>query len=259
MNAHPVPEKIKPEIRIYPGLEEMGQAAAEMIVREGNEAIARRGRFLMVLAGGSTPRSLYAQLAGDEFRSKLDWAKVHFFWGDERAVPPIHLDSNFRMARETLLSKIAIPQDHIHRILSEKTVTSEAAKSYAAVLRGFFNLKDGEWPRFDVVLLGMGPEGHTASLFPGNPAVQETQQLVMAPWVDQMKCYRVTLTPPALDHSGHVVFFVAGADKAAAVRAVLEGEFHPETYPAQIIQPVDGQLIWILDRSAASQLSKIAS
>ncbi|MDD5544519.1 MAG: 6-phosphogluconolactonase [Acidobacteriia bacterium] len=245
----------KPEIHIYPTLEEMSRAAAVMILQEGKEAITARGQFLLVLAGGSTPRSLYTQLSGDEFRPQLDWSKVHFFWGDERAVPPIHLDSNFRMARETLLSKISVSPTHIHRIPAEKTVTSEAAKIYAAELKDFFGLKEGEWPRFDLVLLGMGPEGHTASLFPNNPALQEEHQLVVAPWVEQLKCYRVTLTPPAINHSAQVVFFVAGEDKAAALHAVLKGEFHPETYPAQIIRPVAGRLTWILDRAAASQLS----
>ena len=242
------------EVRIFEGVPELSQAAADTFLQECNEAIQSRERFVVALAGGSTPRSLYNLLATENYRSRIDWSRVHFFWGDERSVPPIHLDSNFRMARETLLSKINLPLSNIHRILSEKTVTSEAAKSYAEELKRFFSLADGQWPRFDLILLGMGPDGHTASLFPGTPVVHETQALVAAPWVDKFKTYRITLTPPVINHAAHILFFVAGTDKAAALHEVLEGEYQPDVYPSQIVRPVDGALTWMIDRAAAAQL-----
>lgn len=158
------------------------------------------------------------------------------------------------MARETLLSKVNPPLTNIHRIPAEKTVASEAAKAYAEELKSFFSLREGEWPRFDFVMLGMGPDGHTASLFPDTLVLHETTLLVAAPWVDKLKCYRITLTPPALNHAAQIVFFVAGTDKAASLSEVLEGNFRPETYPAQLIHPVDGKVSWMVDREAAAEL-----
>ncbi len=244
------------EIQVFEDIAALSRGAAQMIIDVGNSAIRSSGRFTLTLAGGSTPKSLYALLASDEFRGRIDWSKVHFFWGDERSVPPIHQDSNFRMARETLLSKIGAPMTNIHRILSEKTVSSEAARTYAEELKRFFALVDGQWPRFDLVLLGMGPDGHTASLFPGTPVVHENAAMVDSPWVDKFKTFRITLTPPAINHAAHILFFVAGSDKAPALHEVLEGKFQPDVYPSQIIQPVDGQLTWMVDRAAAGQLSR---
>ncbi len=243
------------EIKIFESLQALSHAAADCFVQDGTTAIESRGRFTVALSGGSTPRSLYSLLASDEYRSRLDWSKVHFFWGDERSVPPIHVDSNFRMARETLLSRINAPMSNIHRILAEKTVTSEAAKSYAEELKRFFSLTDGQWPRFDLILLGMGPDGHTASLFPGTPVIHEAQALVAAPWVDKFKTYRITMTPPVINHAAHILFFVAGADKAAALREVLEGDYRPDFYPSQVIRPTEGRLTWMIDQAAAALLS----
>jgi 6-phosphogluconolactonase len=254
MSAQQPSNALKREIEIYDSLEELSEAAAERFVTASEVAIQARGRFTVVLSGGSTPRSLYSLLAAEPFSSRIDWQKVHFFWGDERSVPPIHKDSNFRMVRETLLSKVNAPLTNVHRIPGEKTVASEAAKVYAGDLKSFFSLREGEWPRFDLVLLGMGPDGHTASLFPDTLVLHEATALVASPWVDKLKCYRITLTPPALNHAAQIVFFVAGSDKAPSLHEVLEGSFRPETYPAQLIRPLDGKVTWMVDREAAAQL-----
>jgi 6-phosphogluconolactonase len=254
MSAQQPSNTLKREIEICNSPEELSHAAAERFIAASEAAIQAQGRFTVVLSGGSTPRSLYSLLATEPYSSRIDWERVHFFWGDERSVPPIHKDSNFRMVRETLLSKVNPPPANIHRIPSEKTVASEAAKAYAEELKFFFSLRESEWPRFDLVLLGMGPDGHTASLFPDTLVLHEATLLVAAPWVDKLKSYRITLTPPALNHAAQVVFFVAGPDKAPALREVLEGTFRPETYPAQLIRPLDGKVTWIVDREASAQL-----
>lgn len=243
------------EIAIFESLHQLTLAAAERFISESKSAALERGRFTVALAGGNTPRSLYTLLASGGYRSRVEWSKVHFFWSDERSVPPIHKDSNFRMARETLLSQVNPPAANIHRIPAEKTIASEAAKAYAEELKSFFGLREGEWPRFDLVLLGMGPDGHTASLFPGTMVLHERELLVAAPWVDKFKGYRITLTLPALNHAAHIIFFVAGPEKAAALQQVLEGAFQPDTYPAQLIHPADGTVTWMVDQTAAALLS----
>jgi 6-phosphogluconolactonase len=184
------------------------------------------------------------------------WDKVHLFWGDERHVPPEHQDSNYRMVKETLLSQIPIPPEHIHRIRGEFSNASEAADHYERELQGHFHLQAGEKPRFDMVLLGMGPDGHTASLFPGTTAVSETTRLVTAPWVEKFGTYRITLTAPVLNEAANVVFLVCGKDKAETLRLVLESENQIDNYPAQLIRPVQGHLLWLVDQAAASALTK---
>jgi 6-phosphogluconolactonase len=254
MTIRPSGEAPQHKVEIYEDVETLSRAAAERFVQIGNRAIHMLGRFVVVLAGGSTPKSLYSLLATEEFRPWIDWKKVHFFWSDERAVPPIHVDSNFRMVRDSLLGKIHAPMENVHRILAEKAVTAEVGRAYAEELRSFFHLRNGEWPRFDLILLGMGSDGHTASLFPDAPAVQEKELLVAVPWVDKLKSYRITLTPPVLNHAAQILFLVAGPDKAATLHEVLEGEYQPDKYPSQIIQPVNGTATWMLDRLAAAEL-----
>lgn len=227
-------------------------AAAEEFVRRAEEAVHARGRFTVALSGGSTPRGVHGVLASEPFRSRVAWEGVEFFWGDERHVPPDHPDSNYRMAWETLLSKVPVPPEHVHRVPAENADAGQAAADYERTLREFFNLSPGEWPRFDLVFLGMGPEGHTASLFPGSPALHEEQRLVAAPWVEKFNTFRITLTSPALNHSAAVAFLVSGAEKAETVRAVLEGPHQPDELPAQAIRPVDGELLWLIDRAAGS-------
>jgi 6-phosphogluconolactonase len=210
--------------------------------------------YSLVLSGGSTPKRLFAQLAADPYRSQVDWSSVKIFWGDEREVPPDHTDSNFRMAKEHLLDRVPIPQDQVFRMEGE-VPAQEAAVRYEEVIRRAFSLKNkAVLPRFDLILLGMGPDGHTASLFPETSVLGETNQWVAAPWVEKFHTRRITLTPPVLNAAHHIVFVVSGLDKAQAAQAVLEGPSQPRQYPAQLVNPVQGEVFWLMDREAASQL-----
>ena len=238
---------------------ELIQVAAQELAQTAQETIAHNGRMSIALAGGSTPKGLYSFMATEEFRSQIAWDKVHFFWGDERHVPPDHQDSNYRMAWETLLSRIPVPAEHIHRIPSELTNADEAAEEYTQALQKHFQLKQDEIPRFDVILLGMGPDGHTASLFPGTAAVRETKQFVAAPRVEKFETYRITLTPPVLNEAANIIFLVAGSDKAETLKFVLEGAYQPDLYPAQIVNPTQGRLLWLVDQNAGSFLNSSLS
>src|SRR5688500_17689742 len=213
-------------------------AAADRVVDLAAAAVASAGRFVMALSGGSTPRALYARLASPACATRIDWAKVHLFWGDERCVPPEHADSNYRMARETLLDKVAIPAANIHRMRGEDE-PAVAAIAYEAELRSTLPTVR---PRFDLVLVGMGDDGHTASLFPGLKAVRETVRWAMAEYVAAVAMWRLTLTPVALNGAAHVLFLVSGADKSTMLRRVLEGPAHPDALPAQVVQPDDGEV-----------------
>lgn len=245
---------MKKKIEQVPDFEELVRVAAQKIVKVAQEAIADRGRMAFALAGGSTPNKLYTLLASDTFRSQIPWDTIHFFWGDERHVPPDHQDSNYRMARETLLTHVPVPEDHVHRIPSELQNAEEAADSYERELREYFQLPSGKKPRFDLILLGMGPDGHTASLFPGTSAVHETTRFVAAPWVEKFTTFRITLTPAVLNEAAYVIFLVSGHDKAETLRSVLEGPYQPDLFPAQIINPARGQLHWLVDKEAAGCL-----
>jgi 6-phosphogluconolactonase len=227
------------------------QAAAEELARLAERSIAEHGRFAWALSGGSTPRALYRLLAAGPFRRRIDWSRVHFFWGDERHVPPDHAESNYRMAREAMLDALNPPAENVHRIRAEEPDARAAADLYEEELRSFFALNAGEWPRFDLMLLGLGKDGHTASLFPGGDAVHERERLVVAPWVEAQKTFRITLTPPVINNAARSIFLVSGDDKAEAMRAVLEGTREPERYPAQIVK---GNVLWMTDRSAARLL-----
>ena len=243
-----------PEIRIVATPADLYRAAAEEFARRADAAVRDRGAFTVALSGGSTPRGLYEVLAGDgppPFRQRVPWGRIHFFWGDERHVPPDHPESNYRAAREALLSKVPVPPDHVHRIPAERPDAAQAAEEYARTLREHFRLADGQWPRFDLVLLGMGPDGHTASLFPGTPAVHERERLACAPWVEKLRAHRITLSPPVLNHAAGVLFLVAGEDKAETLRAVLHGEVQPDRLPAQVVRPIRGDLLWLVDQAAA--------
>ena len=229
----------------------MALAAAERIVVWAGRAIDARGRFSMALAGGSTPRATYRRLASEPYRSKIDWALGHVFWGDERCVPPTHPHSNYAMAYESLLSKVPIPDENVHRVQGEGNAEG-AARAYAGELQRFFGTA---LPRFDLVLLGMGSDGHTASLFPGSAVLDEMERAVVvvsADYQHRPSC-RVTLTPVAISAARVVMFLVTGGQKASMVQRVLEGP--PRSFPAQFIRPVNGELYWLLDAAAASQLS----
>jgi 6-phosphogluconolactonase len=242
------------EVRTLTTPQELFEAAAEELVRTANEAVTQRGRFAIALSGGSTPKNLYNLLATNA-RTALPWDRMFFFWGDERHVSPADPDSNYRMADETMLSKIPVAAGNVFRIKAENPDAGAVAEAYEQTLRKFFALEPGQFPRFDLILLGMGPDGHTASLFPGTRALREKSRLVVANWVDKMKGSRISLTLPVLNAAAAVAFLVSGTDKAPALHAVLESEAPGEQYPAKLVRPSDGKLIWLIDRAAASQLS----
>ncbi len=243
------------EVRVFDGVSELMRATADEIALAARQAVDDRGRFTWALAGGSTPRTVYQLLASDFYRERMPWSAIHFFWGDERHVPPDHPDSNFRMARKAMLDHVPVPAENVHRIRAEEPDAQRAAAEYEATLRSFFSLSpgkaQGEWPRFDLILLGLGKDGHTASLFPGGDAVRERERLVVAPWVEAQKTFRITLTAPVLNHARRTMFLVSGEEKAEALHAVLEGAREPERYPAQI---VEGNRLWMVDRAAAHRL-----
>lgn len=243
------------EIRTLTTPQELFEAAAEEVVKATNDAVSERGRFSIALSGGSTPKSLYNLLATNA-RNILPWNKMFFFWGDERHVPPTDPESNYRMADEAMLTKIPVAAGNVFRIAAENPDAAAAAAAYEETLRQFFALAPGEFPSFDLILLGLGPDGHTASLFPETAALQEKSRLVVANWVEKFKTHRITLTLPVLNAARCVAFLVSGTDKAPALAAVLERNAPDEQYPAKLVRPCDGNLIWLVDRAAASGLSK---
>ena len=244
------------EVVILPDAAAVTRRAAEEFLRSINEAIARKGSFTVALSGGSTPRPLYSLLADDPaFRSKIPWSKIHFFFGDERHVPPDHPDSNFRMVNEALFSKGLVHPDQISRIRAEYPDAEKGALEYEQALRAYFNLKDGEYPAFDLLLLGMGEEGHTLSLFPGTKALHASARIVVRNWIGKLFTQRITLTAPVANQANRVIFLVTRPDKALALKAVLEGPYEPEQLPAQLIQPASGSLLWLVDQNAASRLA----
>jgi 6-phosphogluconolactonase len=245
----------KPEVRVAANRPALYHEAAGELADIAAKAVAERGAFSVTLAGGSTPRGLYELLAGDPALSRaVPWERTHVFFGDERHVPPDHPDSNFRMAQVSLLSKVPVPPGHVHRIAGELPDTSRAAAEYEEMLTAHFRLSSGKFPRFDLALLGLGAEGHTASLFPGTPALEETSRLAVSTWVDKLHTHRVTLTAPVFNAAANVAFLVAGKDKAPALKAVLEGPALIRLLPAQLIRPASGRLIFFADAEAAGRL-----
>lgn len=233
----------------------IAEEGAERFAGAAGEAFARAGRFTVALAGGATPKLLYTLLATEPYGRHLPWQETHVFWGDERCVPPDHPESNYRMAHEALLRHLPIPSEQIHRMCGEEPDPERAAAEYEERLRTAFPGQAGAVPRFDLVLLGMGADGHTASLFPHTEAVREQQRWVVRNYVPKFQADRLTLTAPAINGAATVLFLVAGDDKAAALQAVLEGPAAPERLPAQLIRPTAGRLVWLVDRAAASRLA----
>jgi 6-phosphogluconolactonase len=231
----------------------LAHAAAERLVSLSVEAITARGQFSVGLSGGSTPRALFSLLATDEFAARMDWAQVNIFWGDERNVPPDHPNSNYRMAREALLDHVPLPEENTYRMRGE-IEPEQAAAEYEQILRVFFARQNPLLPRFDLLLQGMGDDGHTASLFPGTRALYEQTRWVLENYVPKLAMWRITLTPVAINAASNVIFLVSGRSKAEPLHAVLRGPYQPEKYPAQLIRPVDGQLIWMIDEAAAALL-----
>ncbi len=234
------------------------QAAAEVFIRRAAEAIRSSGRFCVALSGGSTPRGLYALLAAEPDAARVDWPRVHVFWADERCVPPSDPASNHRMARELLLDRVPVPGSNVHRIRGEDD-PAEAAAAYERELREAFSTPAGPprpapGRRFDLVLLGLGDDGHTASLFPGRAALEETTRWVIAHHVAAVAAWRITLTPPVINAAADVVFLVSGREKAAILQRVIEGPYRPAELPAQRVAPRDGCLRWLADAAAARDL-----
>ncbi len=265
------------EIVILPTRAALARAAATRFVAIAQDALRARGRFTVALSGGATPRALYALLASPEFSAQVDWARAHLFWGDERMVPPDHPDSNFKMANAALLSRVPIPPENVHRIRTELS-PDDAARAYEDELRQLqtaptttqsrppsakrqpakaglaLSLPRLAVARFDLILLGLGADGHTASLFPRAPALQEQTRWVAAQFIEKLQSDRITLTAPVINAARNVLFLVAGADKARAARAVLRGAYRPNELPAQLVKPAAGAAVWLFDQEAASEL-----
>jgi len=238
-------------IHIYKYLEGISQAAAEIFVDSAKQAITTRGRFSVALSGGNTPRRLYEILATPPFRDRVKWRAVHVFWGDERWVPMDDPRSNFRMAREALLEHVPLPKEHVHPMWGNLP-PSEAAGQYEVELRNYF--KD-QPPTLDLILLGLGDNAHTASLFPQSSVLNEKEKWVTEVYVAELEMYRITLTAPFINQADHVVFLVSGANKAPALQNVLEGAYQPHIYPAQLIHPNDAHPIWLVDKAASHKLT----
>ena len=242
------------QVVIYPDTNTLSHEAAQYIVRLANEAIVSHGRFSIALSGGSTPRVLYGLLGDEPYRNQINWSQVEIFWSDERCVPPDSSDSNYQLAQEVLFSKLSISASQIHRMPADKPDRDAASLEYTQEMQRAFGT-DGI-PSFDLLQLGMGPEGNTASLFPHQPSLHEQQRLVMPVNVPKPPPPRLTFTPPLLNAAKHVLFLVTGSDKADAVQAVLEGGYQPEEYPAQIVRPPHGDVTWMLDTAAAGKLHR---
>lgn len=237
------------EVKILHDSAALAQTAAQEFHRLAETAVQERGRFSVALSGGNTPRAIYSILASEH--KELPWDRIHVFFGDERHVPPDHPDSNFRMATESLLSRVPIPEKNVHRVHAELDAEAAAAE-YNQQLCNFFALTNHDWPRFDLIFLGIGEDGHTASLFPGSKALTETSLRVMANWVEKFTTFRITFTFPVLNHAAEAVFLVSGADKAQILNQVLRPG--ARKFPAQYVQPENGRLLWLVDHDAGNSL-----
>jgi 6-phosphogluconolactonase len=238
-------------IRIFNDLEALSQAAAEKFSELANRAIASQGRFSVALSGGNTPRRLYEILAGAPYRDQIHWEDVYVFWGDERCLPADDPRSNSQMAHQTLLNHVPIPASHIHPILGDLPAAL-AATHYEAELRDFFRVPP---PVFDLILLGLGENAHTASLFPHTPVLGKSERWVSEVYVAEQSMYRVTMTAPLINQAREVIFLVSGTEKAPALRSVLEGAYQPHEYPAQLIHPNGAHPTWLVDKAAAHKLT----
>lgn len=243
---------------IYADADALAKAAADDLLQRAKAAVEEKDLFTLALAGGSTPRKLYTLLATNPAYRDFPWSKTHLFFGDERNVAPTHLDSNYLMVSNTLLASGLIPVANVHRVRTELPDANQTAADYDVELRSFFNpiLRFNNFPRFDVILLGMGPDGHTASLFPDTKALAETERWVVANWVEKFNTFRITMTFPVLNAARAVLLLVAGPDKTDMMHEVLIATRKVVPYPVQQVEPLDGTKIWYLDRAAAARLSK---
>jgi 6-phosphogluconolactonase len=237
------------ELHIFETPDDLAAALADAFVAEARSAIAERGAFFVSLAGGTTPKNAYRLLAQEPRRGSVDWNHVFLYFGDERCVPPDSEQSNYHMAMDAFLRDVRIPADHVHRINGEDEPL-QAARDYAQLLIETM----GDLPRFDLILLGMGPDGHTASLFPGTDPLTDNDRLVRAAYVAKLSAYRITFTPLVINNARRVIVATEGLPKAPAVYAVREGPYDPQLHPVQIVAPADGRLNWFVDRAAAAEL-----
>jgi len=250
-----VPAEILPGVQVFADPEEVARASARLFVDYAWQSIAKHGQFMVALSGGNTPKRMFQLLASDQFKGQVDWAKVQVFWSDERAVPPTSSESNYGMARRELLIRVPIPEGNVHRMEAEKPSIGRGAHEYEEVLRKYLDLDDRGFPRFHLIFLGMGQDGHTASLFPAGRITRQTSRWVSTPMVTKLNMRRMTLTLPVLDAAMRVVFLVVGPEKAEILREVLQGKADPP-YPAQLVQPRHhGIKIFLVDRAAAALLA----
>lgn len=248
-------QRLKVLYQVYPGPDELARAAAALFAERAAQVAGKRDRVRIAVSGGSTPKATFALLAQEPYASSVPWNRIDLFFVDERAAGPDDADSNYRMTREQLLSKVALDPERVHRMEGELD-PQEAAAKYESVIRREFRLEGAEVPRFDIVWLGMGDDGHTASLFPHTEGVHERGRIVCANHVPQKDTWRITLTAPVLNEALEVVFLIAGDDKAAPLERVLYGEYDVNQTPAQLIQPKNGSLLFLLDEKAAAKLPK---
>jgi 6-phosphogluconolactonase len=238
---------------VFKNTDQLSLALAEWITSLIEEILTRKNQFSLVLSGGSTPKKLHLLLASSPFRDRIDWSKIHVFWGDERAVPFSDERNNARMAFDTLLNKVNVPGDQVH-IMNTSLPPEEAASEYENILKKYFGTSILPAQTFDLVLLGMGDDGHTLSLFPGTPVIHEEKSWVTSFFLKTQDMHRITLTKNIVNHADHIVFMISGPDKAHALHEVLEGEKNPDRYPSQVIVPTQGELHFFMDEAAASGL-----
>jgi len=253
------------QLHIAKDINELSTQAANFIVEHINNTLQHQPRFTIALSGGSTPKALHELLAGNDYKNKINWSKVHVFWGDERFVPFNDARNNAKMAFETLLDKVPVLKEHIHIMQTENITPDESAEAYEKILHEYFplvhthhsdNVPDNTpHTTFDLIILGMGDDGHTLSLFPGKPVIHMVDRWVIDFYLDEQAMYRITLTHPVANHSACVMFLVNGIGKAKALKEVLEGPYNPDVYPSQIIKP-KGELHWFVDEAAASSLKQ---
>lgn len=240
-------------LHILKDLGEISKQVADFLVEKSKETLQKQEIFTIALSGGNTPKPLHALLASDEYKNKIDWSRWHFFLGDERFVPPSDSRSNERMCYETLLDHVPVKREQIHFYQTENITPEESCVQYEKTMHRYF---DGKATGLDVLLLGMGDNAHTLSLFPHEYIVFEEEKWVDSFWLAEQDMYRITMTHPVANHAANVVFLAAGANKQEALKAVLQGTYDPDKYPSQIIQPNPGELYWFVDEAAAGMLQR---
>lgn len=244
------------ELHTFPDQPALSHAAAEQIIAAARAAVDDHGTFTMALSGGPAPGPVFELLADENqpYRERMPWDNAHFFWGDERHVPPEHPQSNYRLAYTKMLSRVPVPERNVHRVRAELSDAHEAARLYELTVRDYFQLPNGEWPKLDLMLQGLGANGHTASLFPGTSAVAERERIVVANWVEKFKANRITMTLPVINRAAMVLFVVSGSEPADALYEVLYGVAGSAPLPAELVCPGEGRLLWLADSEASRKV-----